>query len=59
MGQQLRCPRHPSRSTPISAASPTGSNLEAIYDYVARFDGVLHWNGAEILEWYGAASAGE
>jgi peptidoglycan/xylan/chitin deacetylase (PgdA/CDA1 family) len=31
--------------------------LEAIYDYVARFDGVLHWNGAEILDWFRAASA--
>src|SRR5712692_4004218 len=28
--------------------------LEAIYDYVNRFDGVLHWNGAEILDWYDA-----
>lgn len=26
--------------------------LEAIYDYVSKFDGVLHWNGAEILDWY-------
>jgi allantoinase len=26
--------------------------LEAIYDYVNRFAGVLHWNGAEILDWY-------
>jgi peptidoglycan/xylan/chitin deacetylase (PgdA/CDA1 family) len=26
--------------------------LEAIYDYVRRFDGVLHWNGAQILDWY-------
>jgi peptidoglycan/xylan/chitin deacetylase (PgdA/CDA1 family) len=26
--------------------------LEAIYDYVNRFEGVLHWNGAEILDWY-------
>lgn len=26
--------------------------LEAIYDHAARFDGVLHWNGAEILDWY-------
>jgi allantoinase len=26
--------------------------LEAIYDYVQGFDGVLHWNGAEILDWY-------
>jgi allantoinase len=26
--------------------------LEAIYDYVNRFEGVLHWNGIEILDWY-------
>jgi peptidoglycan/xylan/chitin deacetylase (PgdA/CDA1 family) len=26
--------------------------LEAIYDHVRRFEGVLHWNGAEILSWY-------
>ncbi|MCL2429144.1 MAG: polysaccharide deacetylase family protein [Alphaproteobacteria bacterium] len=26
--------------------------LEAIYDYAGKFDGVLHWNGAQILEWY-------
>jgi peptidoglycan/xylan/chitin deacetylase (PgdA/CDA1 family) len=26
--------------------------LEAIYDYAAEFNGVLHWNGAQILEWY-------
>jgi allantoinase len=26
--------------------------LEQIYDYVSRFDGVLHWNGIEILDWY-------
>jgi peptidoglycan/xylan/chitin deacetylase (PgdA/CDA1 family) len=26
--------------------------LEAIYDYVNRHAGVLHWNGAEILDWY-------
>ena len=28
--------------------------LEAIYEYAARFEGVLHWNGLEILEWYQA-----
>jgi hypothetical protein len=32
--------------------------LEAIYDHVSRFEGVLHWNGAEILDWYLAASKG-
>ncbi|CAL8969296.1 MULTISPECIES: polysaccharide deacetylase family protein [Rhodoplanes] len=26
--------------------------LEQIYDYVNRFEGVLHWNGAQILDWY-------
>jgi peptidoglycan/xylan/chitin deacetylase (PgdA/CDA1 family) len=26
--------------------------LEAIYDYINRHEGVLHWNGAEILAWY-------
>jgi hypothetical protein len=26
--------------------------LKAIYEYAARFEGVLHWNGLEILEWY-------
>jgi hypothetical protein len=26
--------------------------LEAFYDHVRRFDGVLHWNGEQILEWY-------
>ncbi len=26
--------------------------LEEIYDYVSRFDGVLHWNGEQILDWY-------
>ena len=26
--------------------------LEAIYDYVKRFDGVLHLNGEQILDWY-------
>ncbi|MDO8533316.1 MAG: polysaccharide deacetylase family protein [Xanthobacteraceae bacterium] len=30
--------------------------LEAIYDYVRRFDGVLHWNGEQILEWYRSVS---
>ncbi|MGH7038247.1 MAG: polysaccharide deacetylase family protein [Stellaceae bacterium] len=29
--------------------------LEAVYEHVNRHAGVLHWNGAEILEWYRAA----
>ena len=29
--------------------------LEAVYDHVNRHAGVLHWNGAEILDWYLAA----
>jgi allantoinase len=32
--------------------------LEQIYDYVNQFDGVLHWNGAQILEWYMAQTRG-
>ena len=26
--------------------------LDAIYEHVGRFEGVVHWNGAEILDWY-------
>ncbi len=26
--------------------------LEAIYDYVNKHEGVLHWNGEQILDWY-------
>jgi allantoinase len=26
--------------------------LEAVYEYMARFPGVLHWNGEQILDWY-------
>ena len=26
--------------------------LEQIYDYVNRHEGVLHWNGEQILDWY-------
>jgi len=26
--------------------------LEQIYDYVNKHEGVLHWNGEQILEWY-------
>ena len=26
--------------------------LEAVYDHVNRYAGVLHWNGEEILDWY-------
>jgi peptidoglycan/xylan/chitin deacetylase (PgdA/CDA1 family) len=26
--------------------------LERIYKYIAGFDGVLHWNGPRILDWY-------
>lgn len=26
--------------------------LEQLYEYVSKFDGVLHWNGEQILNWY-------
>src|SRR5713226_2093464 len=31
--------------------------LEAIYDYVNKFDGVVHWNGEQILDWYNGQMA--
>jgi peptidoglycan/xylan/chitin deacetylase (PgdA/CDA1 family) len=33
--------------------------LEAVYDHVNRFAGVLHWNGAKILDWYMAAKGNQ
>jgi peptidoglycan/xylan/chitin deacetylase (PgdA/CDA1 family) len=32
--------------------------LEAVYNHVNRFAGVLHWNGLQILDWYRAAKRG-
>ncbi len=29
--------------------------LEQVYEAIAKFKGVLHWNGEEILEWYSKA----
>jgi hypothetical protein len=26
--------------------------LEAVYEHARRFDGVLYWTGAQILDWY-------
>jgi hypothetical protein len=26
--------------------------LEQIYDYVNKHEGVVHWNGEQILDWY-------
>jgi len=28
------------------------NHLEAVYDHIAGYDGVLHWNGVEILDWF-------
>src|ERR1700736_1515661 len=33
--------------------------LEAIYDYVNKFEGVVHWNGEQILSWYNGQAAGK
>jgi peptidoglycan/xylan/chitin deacetylase (PgdA/CDA1 family) len=33
--------------------------LEQIYDYISRFEGVLHWNGEEILDWYKSTAGGK
>jgi allantoinase len=27
-------------------------SLEHIYDYVNKHEGVVHWNGEQILNWY-------
>ena len=46
-----------SRSTPTSAASRTGSNTsKRSTTTCGRFDGVLHWNGVEILDWYSSVA---
>ena len=46
-----------SRSTRIFRASRTASNIsKQIYDHVARHEGVLHWNGEQILDWYRSMS---
>ena len=26
--------------------------LEKVYDYMAGFTGVMHWNGEQIYDWY-------
>ena len=31
--------------------------LEAVYEHINRYDGVIHWNGVEILDWYLSAKA--
>ena len=31
--------------------------LAAGYDHVSRYAGALHWNGAEIFDWYLLAKA--
>jgi allantoinase len=33
--------------------------LEAIYDYVNKFEGVVHWNGEQILDWYTGQTVGK
>jgi allantoinase len=30
--------------------------LEEVYDYINGHEGVLHWNGAEILRWWEATA---
>ena len=47
--QDLRA-RHPSLH--FSGQPHRIKYLEAIYDYVNKHEGVLHWNGEQILDWY-------
>ncbi len=61
MPRARRAPRSArSPSIPTSRGQPHRIKyLEAIYDYVNKHEGVLHWNGAQILDWYnGVAKAG-
>jgi len=38
---------------PYAAGQPHAiKHLEAIYDHIAKFKGVLIWNGREIYDWY-------
>ena len=32
--------------------------LEEVYDYINRHDGVLHWNGLDMLKWWDAGANG-
>ena len=42
-----------SRSIPTFQRQPHRIKyLEAIYEHVNRHEGVLHWNGAQIFDWY-------
>ena len=34
-------------------------HLEALYDYILGHDGVVHWTGADILDWYKAETAAQ
>ena len=34
------------------------AQLEAIYDYVRRFEGVAFWTGEQILDWFAGTEAG-
>ena len=42
----------------ISGQSHCVKYLEAVYEHVNRHAGVLHWNGAEILDWYMSQKTG-
>ena len=46
------------RSTPTSRGQPHRIKyLEQIYDYVNKHEGVLHWNGEQIYDWYRGIAA--
>lgn len=32
--------------------------LEAVYDYINRHDGVVHWNGLDMMKWWDAGAVG-
>jgi hypothetical protein len=43
----------------LPSAQPTAPDgpLDRSYDHIGKFDGVLHWNGEQMLDWY-AKTAG-
>jgi len=41
----------------ISGSLPESNISKPFYDYIAKFSGVLHWNGEQILDWYQKAKS--
>jgi peptidoglycan/xylan/chitin deacetylase (PgdA/CDA1 family) len=42
----------------ISAQPHRIRHLEAVYDHINQREGVLHWNGPQMLDWYWSTRSG-